>query len=163
MKPTHSGRTSLDTPILDGPEPAQRERTIRGSRFQFSIGQLLGLVALSAVLALVFARFPWMIGLACTVAAVGFLMDRAQGRSGIVGAMMFGALGFAAFGLAIHILDSYTGQQRMLGDRPSTYILFYGGLGLFSGMVIGLGGWAVLALFRLAREVWARSSGASGS
>ncbi len=60
---------------------------MRRFRFLFTIGPLPGLVALAAVLALVLARFPGMIGLACTVAAVGFLVDRIKGRSGVVGAM----------------------------------------------------------------------------
>lgn len=60
---------------------------MRRSRFLFTIGQLLGLVALAAVLALMLARFPGMIGLVCTVTAVGFLMNRIKDRSGVVGAM----------------------------------------------------------------------------
>ncbi len=152
--PTYSSRTSFETPILGESEPAGREPTIRGRRFQFTIGRLLALVALAAVLASVFAQFNWMIGLACSVAAVGFLMDRVKGRSGIVGAIMFGTLGFAAFGLGVYIFESYHGQH-MLSELPSTYVLLSGSLGLISGMIVGFGGWAVVVLFRLACEAWA--------
>ncbi len=92
------------------------------SRFRFTIGQLIKLIAASAVGFAVLRTPYWPPVLAVVLAIgpcfVGFAIERAQGGPGIHGATFAGAIGFAGLGLIIYaaMVLAVGGRAFDLGD-----------------------------------------------
>ncbi len=120
---------------------------MRRSRFQFTIRQLLAIVGLTAVLCSLFVDFHWPIELAIACVPLGYLVERMRGESGIMSAMMAGALGFIAYGLMRFAEDSAHSPSAFFGDGPVPYVTLFGCLGFAFGTMFGLGACELLALF----------------
>ncbi len=119
---------------------------MRRSRFQFTIRQLVAIVALTAVLCSLLVGFHWPIELAILCVPVGFLVERMRGESGITSAMMAGAIGFVAYGLTRFADDRMHSPSDFFGDGPVPYVTLFGCLGFAFGTMFGLGACELLAL-----------------
>jgi hypothetical protein len=120
---------------------------MQSRRFRFTIGQLIKLVAVSA-LAFATLRTPiWPIILAIGPIMPGFSIDRARGGPGILGSMLAGVITFVIFGGAVLVYDYYT--VRMIAyDSPAPFfiLLAFGVGGLAYGTVVGCLAFGIMLL-----------------
>ena len=129
-------------------------------RFRFTIGQLITLIAASAVCFAVLPNYYWLpvvaLVLAIGLCLVGFTIERAQGGPGIHGATFAGAIGFAGLGFlfyaAVHLAVGW--RAFNLGDMLNT-VLFCGVVGGACGVVVG--SWACMIVRLYSRVVRGRT------
>jgi len=116
-------------------------------RFRFTIGQLIKLVAVSA-LAFATLRTPiWPIILAIGPIMPGFSLDRARGGLGILGSMLAGVITFVVFGIAFLAYD-YCSVRMIAYDSPAPFfiVLAFGVGGLAYGAVVGCLAFGIMLL-----------------
>jgi hypothetical protein len=120
---------------------------MRPPRFRFTIGQLVKLVAVSA-LAFATLRTPlWPMVLAIGPIMPGFTLDRARGGPGIVGSMLAGAITFVVFGMAVLAYD-YCTVRVIAYDSPAPFFIllaFVAG-GFAYGSVVGCLAFGIMLL-----------------
>jgi hypothetical protein len=111
---------------------------MRPPRFRFTLGQLLTLIAVSAV-AFATLRTPfWPLLLAIGTVMPGFAIDRARGGPGILGAMLAGAITFILFGWVLFAYDlMFYRSIAYDGLAPYFISLAFGLIGLAYGTVVG--------------------------
>jgi hypothetical protein len=128
---------------------------MRRRRFRFTIGQLIKLIAVSAVLFAVTRTPFWPLALAIGVVLAGFAIDRTKGGWCLVDASLAGAIEFAVLGFAIYFSHSLLIEWRTLDLGELLIVIFVGGVvGTVFVMVAGY--WAltmVKLLGRLARTL----------
>jgi hypothetical protein len=133
---------------------------VRGPRCRFTLGQLLKLIAASAV-ALAVIRTPfWPLLPAVGIALAAFSVDRASGGTGIEGATMAGLASFAAFGpLILPLVDrSIVFEVGGLGIVVISLLLL-SPMGLVFGFVVGFSAFWVLYVRDDIRRTAARIQG----
>ncbi len=122
-------------------------------RLQFTIGQLVRLVAIAAFTCFMIREGFWLVVAVSVGVAPGFVLDRAWGGSGILGSALAGLLGFGAFGVASffyqHLVTGVPGPDPSFG----TVVTNMAGLGLLSGTLYGVCAWIVYALGGLIRRL----------
>jgi hypothetical protein len=120
---------------------------MRPPRFRFTLGQLLTLVAVSAV-AFAMVRTPfWPLLLAIGPVMPGFAIDRARGGPGIIGAMLGGAITFIVFGVALFAYDLLSHRSiTYVGPAPYFILLVFGLIGLAYGTVVGSVAFGIMLL-----------------
>ncbi len=127
---------------------------MRLSPFRCTIWQLTALIAGCAVVFAVIRTPYWSLLPATAVVLPGFAYDRAKGGSGILGAMLGGALTYSCFFLTLDAYNYLNGEDSLFDRQsPGTMITSIGLLGLSWGVVVGLFAWLVLfVLGRLFRS-----------
>jgi hypothetical protein len=115
---------------------------MRRFRCQFTIGQLLALVGVSALFCYLLSAGLWPVIVAIAVVAPGFFLDRAKGGAGVLGAMIAGILGFVGFGIAASIIEGSSPRPEI---GFGTVLTFLGLIGLAFGATFGFCAW--LAFF----------------
>ena len=118
----------------------RRQRSPGGERrrIQFTLGQLMGLIVVCAVvfaaLSTPFAIFVAALG----IVVPGFLFDRFRGGSGIVGGMISSSASLAALGVAAYAYSYFT---------PDPAMLAYLGPPILTLPILGIAGagWGALA------------------
>jgi hypothetical protein len=129
---------------------------MRLPRFRFTIGQLVILVALSAV---VFATLPmplWPVIVAIGLVLAGFAIDRTRGGPGIYGAMIAGGMGFPLIALL-----AYVSLYVVFGGRPIALpelVVMICAAGIFGGAWGAILGYWTFMLARFFRSVARRNS-----
>jgi hypothetical protein len=101
---------------------------VNSPKSQFTLAELMGLVALSAVgLALLTATSFVVLGIGVLVVLPGFVIERAKGGTGIIGGVISGcalpaSISFPAALLQLYITDSpFSDYLNLL---PALYLLF---------------------------------------
>jgi hypothetical protein len=123
---------------------------VKPRRFRFTLRQLMVFIGFMAAICFFLTTTSWWIGLAIAIVTPGFILDRRQGGAGILGAMLAGALGFIAIGVALYAYSSFNGDASALGHTgPGAWLTGLGLGGLFCGTIFGLCTWSVLFLLGL--------------
>jgi hypothetical protein len=118
---------------------------MRPRRFRFTIGQLITLIAVSAVLSAVLRTPFWPLLPAIGIVLGGFTVDRATGGRGVEGATAAGLVGFAVFGplIAVSWDRSITTELGWPGILILSLLIF-SPMGIVFGFVVGFSSFWVL-------------------
>jgi hypothetical protein len=116
-------------------------------RLRFTLGQHIALVAVSAVLFSLLRTPVWPVIIAIVLVLPGFAIDRARGGPRILGAMLAGAIGFLAYGVALcTYLCFFRGLSLFDSPWPFVMILALGMAGLAWGSAVGFWVWIMFGL-----------------
>jgi hypothetical protein len=116
-------------------------------RYQFTLRQLIKLVALADILLALLRTPAWPFILASIVVIPGFAIDRNRGGKGILGAMLSGMMGFLGIGAVVFgyewlfVDPSYNGIIS-----PFALLLFLALMGLIWGLFFGFWAWLIVSL-----------------
>jgi hypothetical protein len=121
---------------------------MRLPRFRFTIRQLIAAVAILAVLFSLLRTPSWPLVIAIVPVLPGFAIDRARGRSGILGATVAGGIGSAGCGI-VCLTYLYLTHDPFLTNRPTrifSLTLLLGAVGLGWGGMVGLEAYLIVLL-----------------
>ncbi len=120
---------------------------MRPSRFRFTLGQLITLIAVSAVAFAVLRTPFWPFVLAIAPVMPGFAIDRARGGPGVIGAMLAGAITFVVIGGVLFAYDLlYSRSIAYDGPAPYFITLVLAIVGLAYGTVVGCVAFGIMLL-----------------
>lgn len=120
---------------------------MRRSRFRFTIGQLIVLIAASAIAFAVLRTPFWPFVVAIAPVMPGFAIDRARGGTGVLGAMLAGAITFFVIGGSLFAYDLLY-YRSIAYDSPAPYfiLLVFVAVGFAYGTVVGSVAFGVMLL-----------------
>jgi len=120
-------------------------------RYQFTLRQLIKLVALAAVCFAIFRTPAWPILVAVGLVLPGFAIDRARGGAGLLGAILAGMIGFVGIGITFFVYARLVRHQPY-DDLPLLFpvLVFFGLMGLIWGFFVGV--WTGLIVFLIHRR-----------
>jgi hypothetical protein len=119
-------------------------------RYQFTLRQLIKLVALAAACFGLLRTPAWPFLLAVALVLPGFAIDRARGDAGVLGSILASMIGFVGIGTTLFIYYEWPLRQWLSDGLPLLFLLlvYVGLLGLIWGFFVGVSAGLIVFLVR---------------